>query len=89
MESTLETEDAVDELARKVMVDASRSVDASLSFRPLRIVDDPLHGILKINGVCYSYEFFEAFGFGGAPVGTRFRIVRRRDKAITVERIEG
>lgn len=44
-------------------------------------------GIITIEGVKYSYEFFGALGFRGAPPGTALRILKRDDGVLTVEQL--
>jgi len=55
---------------------------------PLKIKDYPEKKIINIEGINYSYGFFESLGIEGLSVGSNFKIVKRENETITVERIE-
>jgi len=50
--------------------------EASPFRKPLAIKDDPFNGIVTIDGVSYSYEFFKGFA-EDMPIDKAFKIVRR------------
>jgi hypothetical protein len=47
--------------------------------KPISVSDNPAFGILTIEGVNYSYEFFHAMGKDGLKVGEKFIITERYD----------
>lgn len=59
--------------------------------KPLAIRDDPLHGIVNIEGVNYAYELLRGFA-KGIPINKLFRIVKRENNNhgihITLECVE-
>jgi hypothetical protein len=53
----------------------------------LSIQDFPAEHYLRICGINYAYELFEAFGKDGFPIGAILRIEKREDDVITVSRL--
>jgi hypothetical protein len=51
------------------------------------IQDFPESHYLRICGINYAYELFEAFGKDGFPVDAILRIEKREDDVITVSRL--
>jgi hypothetical protein len=56
--------------------------------KKLKIKDDPIHRVLKIEGINYSYEFFIALGRKGLPVGEAVKIISRENGVIFFEKIQ-
>jgi hypothetical protein len=53
----------------------------------VRIQDYPTAGYVRIEGINYSYEFFKDFA-RGVPLNTPFKITRRDNEKLCVERIK-
>jgi len=49
---------------------------AEIGRKPLAIRDDPLHGIVNIEGINYSYELLRGFA-KDIPIDKLFKIVKR------------
>jgi len=62
-----------------------------VSRKPLAIRDDPLHGIVNIEGVNYTYELLRGFA-KDVPINKLFKIIKRENSTrgihITLEHIE-
>lgn len=43
---------------------------------------------IEIRGIVYSLEVFAALGEGGVDIGTKFRLVERADRVVTIERLK-
>ena len=54
----------------------------------LTIKDDPEHQIIEIEGVRYSYALFQLWGTNGLPVNTLFKIVKKENGLLTIEKIK-
>lgn len=59
--------------------------------KELKVKQNPFAGIIEIEGIKYSYEFFRnVAGIGECAFNLNepFKIIGRKDGTITVERIE-
>lgn len=58
-----------------------------LKEKQIRITDCPNMSILIINGIKYSYDFFEAFAEDGIKLNEPFKIIKREDGCLKIDKI--
>ena len=54
----------------------------------LRVFDEIYPNCVEINGIVYAKELFRLWGDGGVPEGQLMRLISRKDKVITLEKID-
>lgn len=56
--------------------------------QPLKIEHDKLMDLVTIEGINYSGHLFREWGTKGMPEGTHFKLHKREDGVLTLERID-
>lgn len=68
-----------------------RIIGLHSDWKPLKICDDPIRGIVNIEGIDYSYDLFRSLaGVGDCALmrGDVFTLVERENGMITVRRLD-